>query len=126
MNKTERFGSFSVRDRAGQYAKTRRPVNEVYGDDAVPIRLPRTRRIEPDGGLAQKIREAEILYGMKDKEPSGKNSYRVRESLALSAALSKQKRECTRAYAAAGAASFTEAKPKMSSADGIRNGPKKA
>ena len=125
MNKTERFGSFSVRDRAGQYAKTRRPVNEVYGDDAVPIRLPRTRRMEPDGGLAQKIREAEILYGMKDKEPSGKNSYRVRESLARSAALSKQKRERTRAYAAAGATSFTEAKPKVSSADGIRYGTKR-
>ena len=88
MNKTERFGSFSVRDRAGQYAKTHRPVKEIYGDDAVPIRPPRTRRIEPDGGLSQKIREAEILYGMKDKDPS-KNSYRVRDSLTRSAALSK-------------------------------------
>ena len=90
MNKTERFPSFSVRDRAGQYAKTRRAVKEIYGDDAVPIR---TRRIEPDGGLSQKIRAAEILYGMKDKTPESKSSYRVRESLTQSAARSKEKRE---------------------------------
>lgn len=124
MNKTERFGSFSVRDRAGQYAKTRRPVNEIYGDDAVPIRPPRTRRMEPDGGLSQKIREAEILYGMKDKD-SPKNSYRVRDSLTRSAALSKQKRECAYAYASAGGAKSARAKPQAPPAGGIRGGPRK-
>ena len=123
MNKTERFPSFSVRDRAGQYAKTRRHVQEIYGDDAVPIR---TRRIEPDGGLSQKIREAEILYGMKDKTPESKSSYRVRESLTRSAARSKEKRERAYVYAAAGATPTVGARPKSSSGDGIRGGPKKA
>ena len=123
MNKTERFPSFSVRDRAGQYAKTRRHVQEIYGDDAVPIR---TRRIEPDGGLSQKIREAEILYGMKDKTPESKSSYRVRESLTRSAARSKEKRERAYAYAAAGATPTAGARPKSSSGDGIRGGPKRA
>lgn len=125
MNKAESFASFSVRDRAGQYAKSRRPVKEIYGDDAVPIRSSRTRRIEPDGGLAQKIREAELMYGMKDKTPEIKSSYRVRESLNRSAALSKQKRERASAYAAVGAAPSAGARPKASAADGIRGGPRK-
>ena len=124
MNKTERFGSFSVRDRAGQYAKTHRPVKEIYGDDAVPIRPPRTRRIEPDGGLSQKIREAEILYGMKDKDPS-KNSYRVRDSLTRSAALSKQKRARAYAYTSVGGVSSAKAKSQAPPAGGIRGGPGK-
>lgn len=123
MNKTERFTSFSVRDRAGQYARTRRHVNEICGDDAVPIR---TRRIEPDGGLSQKIREAEILYGMKDKTPESQSTYRVRESLTRSAERSKEKRERAYAYAAAGAAPAAGVRPKSSSHEGIRGGGQKS
>ena len=125
MNKTEYFGSFSVRDRAGRYARTHRPGKEILGEDAVPIRSTRTQRIAPDGGLAQKIREAELLYGMKDKASPGQNSYRVRESLTRSATLSKQKR--ARAYATAPAVGkeTARAKPKGGTTDGIRSGPKK-
>ena len=123
MNKTERFGSFSVRDRAGQYAKSHRPVQAIYGEDAVPLR---TRRVEPDAGLAEKIREAELLYGMKDKTPGGKNTYRVRESLARSAVLSKEQRDRGYAYASATASAPSGVKRKSSSADGIRGGPKKS
>ena len=66
MNKTEYFTSYGVRGRAGQYAKMNRSVREISGDDAVPLtRSARVRQIQEQNDLARKIREAEILYGMR-------------------------------------------------------------
>lgn len=87
MNKTEYFTAYGVRERAGHYTKTRRPVHEIRGEDAVPLRRSRVQPTIPDAGLAQKIREAEILYGMHPKdEPRVRNPYKVRDAMARTAA----------------------------------------
>ena len=88
MNKTEYFTAYGVRERAGHYAKTRRPVHEIRGEDAVPLRRPsRVQPTVPDAGLAQKIREAEILYGMRPQdEPRARNPYKVRDAMVRTAA----------------------------------------
>ena len=83
MNKTEYFTSHVVRGRAGQYAKNHRSVREISGEDAVPLtRSARVRQIQEQNDLARKIREAEILYGMRAPERTMRESpSRVRETV---------------------------------------------
>ncbi len=83
MNKTEYFTSYGVRGRAGQYAKMNRSVREISGDDAVPLtRSARVRQIQEQNDLARKIREAEILYGMRAPDrPLRESPPRARETV---------------------------------------------
>lgn len=74
MNKTEYFAPYGVRERAGHYTKTRRTVREIHGEDAVPLgRSARVKQIQEQNDLARKIREAEILYGMRSPDPPTRN-----------------------------------------------------
>ncbi len=83
MNKTEYFTSYGVRGRAGQYAKANRSMREISGEDAIPLtRSARVRQIQEQNDLARKIREAEILYGMRAPDsPLRESPSRVHETV---------------------------------------------
>ena len=126
MNKTEYFTAYGVRERAGHYAKTRRPVHEIRGEDAVPLRRPsRVQPTVPDAGLAQKIREAEILYGMRPQdEPRARNPYKVRDAMVRTAAAAPPGRaRPARAQAASHGPAAGAKRVSRMGTEGIRRGP---
>ncbi len=92
MNAADTFG---VRGRARRDAPIRSAFETAENAEAVPIRT-RPRRIAPDRGIQEKIRAAEALYGMKDKEEEPK-SYRARDRIREAARRSRAKRAAEQA-----------------------------
>jgi|GEM_PF-1082561 len=87
MNAAQPFG---VRARAQRAPRRAEPPRES-GADAIPIRT-RTRRVAPEWGIQEKIRDAERRYGMHDKTPPESSSYRVRDRVRAAAAESRRRR----------------------------------
>ncbi len=92
MNAADTFG---VRGRARRDTPIRRGQETAENAEAVPIRT-RSRRIAPDRGIQEKIRAAEAMYGMKEKDETPK-SYRARDRIREAAQRSRARRMAERA-----------------------------